>query len=91
MNNISKAYEFNEGQVTFTNLLGIVITLIVFFVFAIPVLTPLISVAVSSVSEEPNQFTGVMVTLLYAIPFVLLLAIIITALNYAIPVREGRY
>lgn len=77
-----------KGQITFTNLISVAITLILYFKLVLPLLSPIIAQGVIDVSATPNDFTDVTVALMYALPFLLLLAIVLTALNYAIPQTE---
>ena len=78
-----------KGQVTFVNLLGVFITLIIYFLVVIPVLQPLIDDAVTYYTENPSSYSDVEIALLYMLPFIILVAIVMTALHYAIPQREG--
>lgn len=81
-----------RGQVTITNLIGILIALILYFKLMLPLLSPMIEDAVTDIRASPNDFTDIMVALLYAVPFLLLLAIVLTAINYAIPqTQSGQY
>jgi len=82
---------YKKGQVTITNLIALVITFLLYFILAVPLLTPLIDDVVTELEANPNEFTAVTVMLLYIVPFLILLMILITGLNYAIPQREGRY
>jgi ABC-type methionine transport system permease subunit len=77
-----------RGQVTFTNMIAVLITLILYFKFCLPLLTPLIEDGVVAVEASPNDFTDITVALMYSVPFLLLLSIVLTALNYAIPQTE---
>jgi hypothetical protein len=78
-----------KGQVTFVNLLGVFITLIIYFIVVIPVLQPMVDTAVAYYTAHPSSYSDVEIALLYMLPFIILVAIIMTALNYAIPQREG--
>jgi len=53
----------------------------------LPAITPLIDQTVATLQENPNEITPVLVRLLYAVPFILLVAIVLTALNWAMPRR----
>lgn len=77
-----------KGQVTITNLIGVFITLILYFKLVMPLLSPIIAAGVLDVQASPNDFTDITVALMYAIPFLLLLSIVLTAINYAIPQQE---
>jgi len=78
-----------KGQITFTNLLASVITFLMYFMFALPVLNPIIDDAVAFQTAHPTSFSDAIILFMYAVPFILLLAIIVTVMNYAIPQREG--
>jgi hypothetical protein len=82
---------YKKGQVTITNLIALVVTFLIYFIVAVPLLTPLIDDVVADLEASPNEFTSVTVMLLYIVPFLLLLMILITGINYAVPQREGRY
>ena len=78
-----------KGQVTFTNLIAATITLLMYFMFALPVLTPIIEDAVVYQNAHPTSFSDAVILLMYAVPFILLIGIIMTILSYAMPQREG--
>jgi len=77
-----------KGQVTFINLIAIAVTLIVYMAI-LPVINSFIDTTVSDLLLSPNQYTTVLVAMLYLVPFLLLLMIILSGLNMAIPRREG--
>lgn len=78
-----------KGQVTVLNLIMLLITLFLYFAF-IPVLSPMIeNTADYMVDNTTNEFAPLIVVLLHMVPFTMLLMIIITGFNYAIPQREG--
>lgn len=77
-----------KGQITFTNLLALFITLIVYFVLA-PVVDTIIEATVTDLESDPNEYTSLIVMLMRLSLSIILLAIIITAINYASPQREG--
>jgi uncharacterized BrkB/YihY/UPF0761 family membrane protein len=80
-----------KGQITIINLIGLFITFILYFILVIPIFTPMIADTVTYLNtHSPNSFTPMTITLLYAIPFFFLLALILTAINYAIPQQEYR-
>jgi len=78
-----------KGQITFTNLLAMLITLLMYFLFALPVLTPVIDEAVAYQELHPSMFSDGVILLMYGIPLILLLGIIMTIISYASPQREG--
>lgn len=90
---------YYKGQVTFVNLMAIVITLIVFFNL-LPVLQGFIDKSAFCLNGgvgsgcptpplTPNDQTSTIITLMHISPFMVLLGIIITILIYANPRREG--
>ncbi len=77
-----------KGQITLVNFLAIFVTFILYMVL-VPVLNPMIDTLVVSLESDPNDITPAIVMLLRIMPFVLLLGIVLTTFNYAIPRREG--
>lgn len=77
-----------KGQVTFINLLAIVVTIIVYMAL-LPVINNFIDNTVVDLEASPNEYTTIQVALLYLTPFLILLMIILSGLNMAIPRREG--
>jgi len=78
-----------KGQITVLNLIMVLITLFLYFAF-IPVLSPMIEETADYLLDNTtNQFASVIVVLLHMVPFLMLVCIVITAFNYAIPKREG--
>jgi hypothetical protein len=77
-----------KGQVTIVNLLGVVITLIIYSVL-LPVLQPFIDDIVTYETVHSNPFSTAIIGIAYMLPFLLLLVIVVTAINYATPQREG--
>lgn len=80
---------YYKGQFSLVNLIGVFISLLVYFLFVVPVLTPILDDSAVYQQANPNQFTPAVIALQYALPFFILLMIVITALHYAIPTREG--
>lgn len=80
-----------KGQLTFATLIGYVALFILYFVFVVPVLDPLIATFVADQLASPNAYTPLMVTLAYLIPFIILVAMVVGIFQYAIPKREGEY
>jgi hypothetical protein len=79
-----------KGQITVLNLIMVLITLFLYFAF-IPVLSPMIEDTANYLTNNStNQFSLVIIVLLDMVPFLLLVCIVITAFNYAIPRREGQ-
>lgn len=78
-----------KGQITMTNLVVIFVVLILYMAL-LPAITPMIDQTVAILQENPNDTTPMLVFLLYATPFVILIAIVLTALNWAMPRSPGR-
>lgn len=75
-----------KGQITMTNLMVILVVLFLYMAL-LPAINPLIDQTVITLEENPNEITPLLVFLLYATPFILLISIILTALNWAMPRR----
>jgi hypothetical protein len=80
---------YKKGQITFTNLIAVLMTLIIYFAF-LPVLQPIIDATVADL-DATTTYGQLTISLMYLTPFVILLSIILTAINYANPRREGYY
>lgn len=81
---------YYKGQVSFVNLIMIFITCMLYFML-LPLLTTISDGTVAELEANPNEYTTLIVALIYLVPFFILLALVITAFNYAIPHREGPY
>lgn len=77
-----------KGQITFINLIAIVVTIIVYAAL-LPVINTFIDTTVAELLLSPNEYTTVLISMLYLVPFLLLLMIVLSGLNMAIPRREG--
>lgn len=77
-----------KGQITLSNFIAVFVTFILYMVM-VPVLNPMIDTLVAKLLVTPNDMTPAIVMLVRLFPFVLLLGIVLTVLNYAIPKREG--
>lgn len=77
-----------KGQITPINFMILLATVIIYMAL-LPVLNIFIDSTVATLDETPNEFTPMTILMLYAIPFVMLLAIVLTIFQYAIPRREG--
>lgn len=76
-----------KGQVTFINLLVLFITLLTFFILT-PVVIPIMDGTVSYLNLHTNQFTPILIPLIYLAWPAMLIAIIITGIYYASPRPE---
>lgn len=80
-----------KGQISFVNLIMILITCILYFML-LPLLNDISDMTVTDLEASPNEYTSLEVALIYLLPFLVLLMIVITGFNYAIPrVEGGRY
>jgi len=89
MKNLQKGMGENLGQITVLNLIMVLITLFLYFAF-VPVIEPMIQDTITYLeTNSSNPYTPIISVMLYMVPFMLLLVIVVTAFNYAIPRREG--
>jgi hypothetical protein len=79
-----------KGQITFVNLIGVFITLIVYYSL-LPILNGFSETTIATLEASPGPYTTLVVSLIYLAPFTILMSIIMTAINYANPNREGLY
>jgi hypothetical protein len=70
------------------NLIAVFVT-IVLYMGLLPIIQQLSTDTVIQLNLNPTPYTSMTVALIYLIPFVMILSILMTALNYAIPKREG--
>ena len=80
---------YKKGQITFTNLIAVFISFLLFFAL-LPVLQPIIDDSAASL-DSTSAYGQATIALMYFTPFVIILALCLTALNYAIPRRESLY
>lgn len=73
-----------KGQMSLVNIIGLFLGLVVFLLVAVPILNPMIETTVTNLEATPNEYTPLIVTLLYLILFFFLLGIIITIFRYAV-------
>lgn len=89
MRNLDKGSGTSRGQITIVNLIMLIITLFLYFVF-VPIIQPFIDSTISYMEmNTTNPYTPYVAIFLNMIPFFLLLMIVMTGFNYAIPRREG--
>jgi len=81
-----------KGQIT---LISLLVFLVVFFLYL--VLVPTLvnnfinpTVAALQAGAVPGDFTSVLIVLIQLIPLWLLIAIFLSVISYAIPLREGQ-
>lgn len=78
-----------KGQITIVNLLGVVVSLILYLAM-LPAIQSIIDSTITTLELTPNDFTPMLKIIIYITPAFVLLAIVLTAINYAIPQREPR-
>ena len=86
-----KQHERNPAQMTFTNLVVICVVLLMYLQFAPYLLTPSINSFVASEANDTNPMAPAMIAFAQAIPFLMLLAIIVGAFIVATPRWQGGY
>lgn len=87
--NLDKGNGFSRGQITIVNLIMLIITLFLYFVF-VPIIQPFIDDTINYMTyNTTNPYTPYVAIFLNMIPFFLLLMIVMTGFNYAIPRKEG--
>jgi hypothetical protein len=89
MKNLDKKLGLNSGQFTMVNLFAILITLFLYTIIYAPLLGEPIADLVTYLTAHPTTISPALIVLAELVPFVVLLSIVITALNYAIPQREA--
>ncbi|MDD3906479.1 MAG: hypothetical protein PHS46_08185 [Candidatus Omnitrophica bacterium] len=77
-----------KGQVTFINLMALLVTIFVYFTL-MPVLNAFIDPLVTDLEANPTQFTTAEVLVIEMLPFLILFMIVLSGFNMAIPRREG--
>ena len=77
-----------KGQLTAVNLVAVFISLIV-YVAILPTLQSSVDTGVAALLLSPNPYTGITVLFLRLFPFFVILGIVLTAISYANPHREG--
>jgi hypothetical protein len=87
MENI-KIFGSKKGQITLVNLFGFFITIIVYAILA-PMINDATLPVVAYFQANPNPVSPTIILLIQMLSFVILLAIIMSALSQAIPRREG--
>jgi hypothetical protein len=81
---------YKKGQVTLVNLIALVVTVFVYAVLA-PVLQPQLDTCIAALSVTPNAMTPAIVVLIQLTPFFLLLMIVLTGFNWAMPRQQQGY
>lgn len=78
---------YKKGQITLVNLFGFFLTIFVWSILA-PVISDAIAPAVAYFVANPTSMTPAIIVLSNLVPFVVLLAIMLSILNTAMPPRE---
>ena len=74
-----------KGQISFTNLIVIAIVLLLWLIMVPAIMTPSINAFVLAEAGDTNPMAPAMISIAQAIPFLMLLAIIIGAFIIAVP------
>jgi hypothetical protein len=69
---------------TLTNLIALVLSFIIYMTL-IPILNPMIDICVASMMTSPNSMTDATVAIIRLVPFIFIVAIVLTAINYTKP------
>lgn len=78
-----------KGQITFPTLLAFVVTLILFFILR-PILDTVIVASVAGMDPSAPNY-ALNVALSYITTFIILLALLVSLFNYAVPRQETYY
>jgi len=77
-----------KGQITVVNMIAFVITIFLYLVL-LSILEPMIEDTIIYLATTSNPYVDLISAALYLAPFALLLGIILSIFNMAIPKREG--
>ncbi len=77
-----------KGQMTITNIMAVIMGLVIFFIL-LPVLEDFIAVQVAYETAHPTSTSDLLITLMNLTPLFVLMGILITAITYGSPQREG--
>lgn len=77
-----------KGQTSIPTYIALFITFIISLVL-MPALNQIINDTATALTGQPNQLTGITILVIDMIPFTLIFSIVLTAINYATPRREG--
>lgn len=78
---------YKKGQITLVNVFGFFITIFVWAILA-PLISDAIAPAVVYFNANPTSITPALIALSNLVPFVVLLSIVLSILNTALPPRE---
>jgi len=85
---MQKQTKYKKGQITLVNLFSFVITLFVWATLA-PIMNDATIPVVEYFEANPNPISPMIIVLIQLLSFVILLAIVFSIINQAIPQREG--
>lgn len=80
-------YGYKKGQLTLVNVFAFFLTIFVWSILA-PLISDAIAPAVAYFNANPTSITPAIIVLCNLLPFVVLLAIVLSIINTAIPPRE---
>jgi len=79
-----------KGQVSLVNLIALVVTVFVYAIL-VPVMQPTLDACIASLNATPNDMTPAIVVLIQLTPFFILLMIVLTGFNWAMPRQQQGY
>jgi len=82
-------YGMNKAQMTFTNLIVIAVVLFLYLNFVPVLITPSINAFVALEAADTNPLAPAMIAFAQAIPFLMLVAIIVGAFIISVPRWQG--
>lgn len=85
---MQKRSKYKKGQITLVNLFAFFITLFVWATLA-PIMNDATIPVVAYFEANPNPISPAIIVLIQLLSFVVLLAIVLSIINQAIPQREG--
>lgn len=77
-----------KGQMTIHNIMAVVMGLIIFFIL-LPILDDFITTTEAYLLLHPSSMSPLIITVMHLSPLFVLLGILITAITYGSPSREG--
>lgn len=73
-----------KGQLTFVNIIGVLISFMIFFLIFNPIYQPLANQFIASL-DITWQFYGITVIFIEFVPLIVIIALVLSILNYAQP------
>ena len=85
---VLKEYTKNKGQLSFINIVGVFISIILIFVF-LPVINDIMETTITNLPD--NEYKALLSTLIWFVPIMLILGLFITIVSYANPPSRANY